>query len=294
MAGISRKNTGGRFWSLDALLGADELFQALSRFPTLTIFDCGWVPVEDTGIISLEEFVATYEKYVGTLTGAALDSEAHGGMYVSMTLNDSIIRSEPCSDPAFKLFEESKPVVHTQLLDMAYFQQSNMMRVHCTDTRNPIRFGLTFSHPNVWADHQADPSKPKTRTRFPNIDLIEGLTAWVKRHSEPCKLTLPGREQVLPVRLGREAARWVNEHTALARLGISVRSSRPARAEPSWLTTVVVELARAIREEKDYALLPILADALEDAGCADDAVLRHCREQDEHVRGCWVVDMVLG
>ena len=293
MARFSRKNKEGRFWSLDALLGADELFQALSQFPTLTIFDCGWVPVEDTGIISLEKYVANYEKYVGTLTGAAFDSEAHAGMYVSMTLDDSVIRSEPCSDPAFKLCEESKPVVHTQLLDMAYFEQSNMMRVHCTDTKNPIHFGLTFSHPNVWADHKADPSKPKTRTRFPNIDLIEKLTEWVKKHSEPCKITLPGREQTLTVRLGRQASRWVNEHTGLARQGLSVRTSRPVKAEPSWLTPSVLQLARVIRDEKDFTALPILSDALEESGCADPMVLQHCRSQREHVRGCWVVDMLL-
>ena len=40
--------------------------------------------------------------------------------------------------------------------------------------------------------------------------------------------------------------------------------------------------------------LPILADALEDAGCADAAILAHCRGPGEHVRGCWVVDLLTG
>ncbi|AMV25096.1 hypothetical protein VT84_11920 [Gemmata sp. SH-PL17] len=40
--------------------------------------------------------------------------------------------------------------------------------------------------------------------------------------------------------------------------------------------------------------MPILADALQDAGCADEALLAHCREPGAHVRGCWVVDLVLG
>jgi hypothetical protein len=44
----------------------------------------------------------------------------------------------------------------------------------------------------------------------------------------------------------------------------------------------------------DPARLTVLADALEDAGCADAAILAHCRRPGEHVRGCWVVDLLLG
>jgi hypothetical protein len=40
--------------------------------------------------------------------------------------------------------------------------------------------------------------------------------------------------------------------------------------------------------------MPILADALQDAGCDNVNVLDHCREEREHVRGCWVIDMLLG
>jgi hypothetical protein len=56
----------------------------------------------------------------------------------------------------------------------------------------------------------------------------------------------------------------------------------------------VVRLARVIAEEKRYDELPILADALEDAGCADADILSHCRGPGPHVRGCWVVDLLLG
>jgi hypothetical protein len=46
-------------------------------------------------------------------------------------------------------------------------------------------------------------------------------------------------------------------------------------------------------EERAYDRLPILADALEEAGCTNAEILAHCRELGEHVRGCWVVDAVL-
>jgi hypothetical protein len=44
----------------------------------------------------------------------------------------------------------------------------------------------------------------------------------------------------------------------------------------------------------NFADMPILADALEEAGCTDAAILDHCRQPGEHVRGCWVVDLLLG
>jgi len=71
----------------------------------------------------------------------------------------------------------------------------------------------------------------------------------------------------------------------------------PAAVDPHWLVwndRTVPRLARALYDEKDFDNLPILADALEDAGCDDADILRHCREPGEHVRGCWVVDLLLG
>jgi hypothetical protein len=61
-----------------------------------------------------------------------------------------------------------------------------------------------------------------------------------------------------------------------------------------WKTRAVVELARHIYLEQAFDRLPILADALEDAGCTDAQILDHCRQPGEHVRGCWVVDALLG
>jgi hypothetical protein len=69
---------------------------------------------------------------------------------------------------------------------------------------------------------------------------------------------------------------------------------RPVRVAPSWLTSDVVSLARGIYEEQAFDRMPILADALQDAGCDSDDILDHCRGPGSHVRGCWVVDRVLG
>ncbi|OAI55046.1 hypothetical protein AYO44_13655 [Planctomycetaceae bacterium SCGC AG-212-F19] len=69
---------------------------------------------------------------------------------------------------------------------------------------------------------------------------------------------------------------------------------RPVALSSAWQTTNVVALARAIYDERAFDRMPILADALEDAGCDNADILNHCRQPGEHVRGCWVVDLLLG
>ncbi|AWM35790.1 hypothetical protein C1280_01280 [Gemmata obscuriglobus] len=69
---------------------------------------------------------------------------------------------------------------------------------------------------------------------------------------------------------------------------------RPVTAEPGWLTSDVVALATGIYAERAFDRLPILADALQDAGCSRDDVLNHLRGDGPHVLGCWALDLVLG
>jgi hypothetical protein len=67
--------------------------------------------------------------------------------------------------------------------------------------------------------------------------------------------------------------------------------------EPAWLAwndATVPRIAQVIYDDGRFEDLPILADALEDAGCRDADILNHCRGPGPHVRGCWVVDLLLG
>jgi hypothetical protein len=72
------------------------------------------------------------------------------------------------------------------------------------------------------------------------------------------------------------------------------RSATIASTWLAWDNGTVCKLAQAIYEERTFERLPVLADALEDAGCDDADILTHCRGDGSHVRGCWVVDLLLG
>src|SRR5579883_1964198 len=67
---------------------------------------------------------------------------------------------------------------------------------------------------------------------------------------------------------------------------------RPVTLDPRWLTAPVVALARTMYDSREFAPMPVLADALEEAGCDNPAVLAHCRGPGPHVRGCWVTDSI--
>ncbi len=76
---------------------------------------------------------------------------------------------------------------------------------------------------------------------------------------------------------------------------------RPVCLDPAWRTPTVVALAQAAYDDRilpagtlDPDRLAVLADALDDAGCTDTDILSHLREPALHVRGCWVVDAILG
>ena len=69
---------------------------------------------------------------------------------------------------------------------------------------------------------------------------------------------------------------------------------RPVTLDPEWRTSTVLALASQMYGSRDFGAMPILADALQDAGCDNEDVFAHCRGSGPHVRGCWVVDLVLG
>jgi hypothetical protein len=69
---------------------------------------------------------------------------------------------------------------------------------------------------------------------------------------------------------------------------------RPVTFIPSWRTGNVLELAQMIYNNRTYNHMPILADALMDAGCEDEQIIGHCHSDGPHVHGCWLLDMILG
>ncbi len=109
---------------------------------------------------------------------------------------------------------------------------------------------------------------------------------------------MPGED-----RTGVEAEEFAYQATVLRDLR-GTTPFRPVTVDPHWLTWdggIVPKLAQAIYAERqlpqgtlDSNRLAVLADALEEAGCTNTEILDHCRKPGQHVRGCWVVDLLSG
>jgi putative RNA 2'-phosphotransferase len=91
-----------------------------------------------------------------------------------------------------------------------------------------------------------------------------------------------------------EAARQVEASQCCLLRCIFSNPFHPVTLQPSWLTSTVNALTEAVYQERAFDRLPILADALEDAGCTNTDCLNHCRYPGVHVLGCWCVDLILG
>jgi hypothetical protein len=123
------------------------------------------------------------------------------------------------------------------------------------------------------------------------------------------RITAPWRE--LGIRFGGDD-RWRSDEAAVQGLpeyvlALGIEQSNQAHLlrdifgnpfrtvalSTDWCTETAVALARQMYASRDFSAMPILADALQDAGCTSDDILNHCRGPGPHVRGCWVVDLLL-
>jgi hypothetical protein len=69
---------------------------------------------------------------------------------------------------------------------------------------------------------------------------------------------------------------------------------REGDIEPRWRTRKLLKIATGMYDSRSFDRMPELADLLERSGCSDAELLGHCLCPGEHVRGCWVVDLLLG
>lgn len=102
-------------------------------------------------------------------------------------------------------------------------------------------------------------------------------------------------ECVRCVAYGRLSAGWPEQATLLRDVfGNPFRPVAFDAAGRLWKGGAIVDLARELYESRDFTRAPLLADLLEEAGCADTQIGDHLRGPGPHVRGCWVIDLVLG
>jgi hypothetical protein len=126
------------------------------------------------------------------------------------------------------------------------------------------------------------------------IELPLNLAAAARAIGHEWEIDVLQNEQVQIIN-GRAAVQAAEESAQASLLRHFVGNPfRPVSLDSSWLMPTVVSFAKEIYDNRAFDGLPILGDALEEAGCTNSEVLDHCRGPGSHVRGCWALDLMLG
>jgi hypothetical protein len=154
----------------------------------------------------------------------------------------------------------------------------------CADQEGPTRLALSQLY-----DDMRRPNHPDN----PDLDTVARQAALPHEFWEATDALL-----VSCVRALRTA--WGNRKPPVPAQADLVREIfgnpfRPVVFAREWRTDTTLPLAWQVYESRDFSALPILADALQDAGCDSAELLAHLRDEcAPHVRGCWALDRVLG
>jgi hypothetical protein len=130
-----------------------------------------------------------------------------------------------------------------------------------------------------------------------SITLVAGWEAYIPLQNLPTLSGEDNEERVAGYSRNQAAMRAEEQAQAGLFREIFGNPFRPLTIDPAWLDWnggTIPRLAEAIYRERAFDRLPILADALEEAGCADADLPAHCRREAGHVRGCWALDALLG
>jgi hypothetical protein len=151
----------------------------------------------------------------------------------------------------------------------------------CSKALRASHQGRAAKWPVLYSDHiRTVPAWHATRLQIPRAAREgAGCCAWASTRTKWGTMTYPDQEYKAQVALLR---------------CIFGNPFRPVAFTPSWRSETAVALATGIYEQRAFDRLPVLADALEEAGCDHADVLNHLRGPGPHARGCWVVDGVLG
>jgi hypothetical protein len=169
---------------------------------------------------------------------------------------------------------------------------------HCADPRGPDRpfdgDRAAAAYARIRGYASADLPDPVFGVTFGVLSAVKPATA-IARANETLTHIVYCCLHDLPFRQGDAAVAAERAAQAVLVREVLGNPFRPVAFSPEWRTDTVLALARQMYSTEDFGAMPILADALQDAGCDNAEVLNHCREEGAtHVRGCWALDRILG
>lgn len=212
----------------------------------------------------------------------------------------------PGADPTTPYFGPGHPTeirleLWTRYLPYSDKEKATLaMQISYWDAKQDLLAASSFQ----WVGGHYGPPPAQTRRWWDRLKAWFGRSASRLADGRQTFWAFPSALQKLKGGMAYEARGWDLSKSILT-AELSLRSPealdllppRPMLMEPVWLRWgggTVATIARRIYDQRAFEDLPILGDALEEAACTNPDILNHCRRPGVHVRGCWLVDLILG
>lgn len=213
-----------KWLSVALLIDAREmksLFEALGDFQ---IFTVGSVAKRGKGLVSHEDFLSCYARYIEKLkNGSIPEDSTYRSMFASVftLFSDHLYALHVGTDS--ELIRVSKPVVQSQAHNLDYSKADGKFR-SMVFGQDSVLWGMQFSYPQLFEDPQTHAvHKVDDSHLFPNTMLFRALQKWTRLNTVPTPIIVDEKVIHVPMRLGKNCFAWINSHPQLEKKGLRIK-----------------------------------------------------------------------
>lgn len=211
-----KKPLFSKWQKIQVLLDPIEMEKLLQHLSPLLLFNISEVLSFEKISLTLDTFMNHYQKYIDMLRGKipqqkiiltyALSQRIENFCAIEVTPNQFICRP-------------LQPEIHLQVYEFLLDSEGKILpQVFSPET---IRWGIQFAYPAIFQDAYTMEVFPATRASFLGWKVFSSLRNWLRRHSMPLKVQIKGNNTYLPIRLGKKAADWIDEHIDRDKIAIN-------------------------------------------------------------------------
>lgn len=203
---------------IPVLLDAEELKSLLDSLPKpIFFYHIQGLCKRGEGVMSIDDFYKTYLDYITALK-AGFETPLAATM---LSHSEEILYAQPIEE-TFQLIKATKPVINVQENKILYSKESGEFKSLVLG-RETISWGLHFSYPQLFQDPRSHAIFDVDES-FPNTHLFSELQKWIRSNTLPTPFIVDGKRKNVPIRIGKQCLKWVQNHPGLKRAGITVHN----------------------------------------------------------------------
>lgn len=210
-----------KWLSSPLLIDENEMQGLLHALGEFEIFAISGVMLKGSGLISQEDFLDCYQKYIEALRESRLPEDARLQRYFSSVFSKTreALYVVPI-DESRQLIKVDRPVVQLQMHRFSCGADKKFRSM--AFGQNSIYWGIQFSYPQLYQSPDLQVITIRETDEFPNTALFKTLQRWVRENTVATPFLVEGKRVNVPMRLGKKCFSWINHHPQLKEAGLEV------------------------------------------------------------------------